>query len=151
MTSMLSRAIRAEIAATVARFNGSFPNLQTVANERLVPPGSWSAVLGARRFSVRYVTFKRVTTGEPDVRHLSPYSQIHYFEKEGRVVMGKLQPDHAVRDDVVTLCGLPFREGATFFDERSNSRARDCPYCIGQARTNGLVIMEEVREYGGTL
>jgi hypothetical protein len=141
---MLSLAIKAEISATVARFRGSFPNLQTVANERLVPPGAWSAVLGARRFSVRYVTFKRVTTDEPDVRHLSPYSQIHYFKKEGR-------PDHVVRDDVVTLCGLQFREGATFFDERSNSRARDCPYCIGQARINGLVIMEEVREYGGTL
>jgi hypothetical protein len=92
-----------------------------------------------------------VAPGEPDVRHLSPYSQIHYFEKEGRVVKGEPQPDHAVRDDVVTLCGLQFKEGATFFDELSNSRARDCPHCIEQARINGLVIMEEVREYGGTL
>lgn len=115
------------------------PDLQTVKNERLIPRGAWQVLLAARTFDVRYVTFKRKSAAENEIKHLSYYSRYHN--------------PHAGDDDPAnearTLCGEPLAFGRVFFDERSHARAFVCPRCAAIARERHLIVREDIRWEGG--
>jgi len=125
--------VRQGVREVLNSYGGRYPDLRTCVNERLIPRGAWAVLLNARVFDVRFVTFR---SPHGYTRHLSPYSMIHFRTN--------IDGDEVVDDSFTTLCGQPFRRGATHFEDYVHRHAEDCPACRARAVRERLIVMEEI-------
>jgi hypothetical protein len=138
--------IREEMRSSLAMVGGAFPDLKSIAMNRLIVPGAWRAILGARGpFDVRFVTLAPRIDRPVAMRHLSHYSG---FRSESRLLPDGTRVER--QSTMATLCGAEIAPRSAYFDDEmaSDERIPECADCRMKARVDHLVVREDLLNGG---